>query len=424
MLHGVVTGDGGDPVEGAKVMLFRCPGKASASPGRNERITQTDSATTDDSGAYEFDGLAAGEYLLAVNAEPWFALHRSAGGARKRSQANSASGEAAALDVVYPVTFFDSTTEEAAATRIPLAGGSRVEAEIALHAVPALRLTVETPRRADGSIVRAELRRTIFGTQISAESAGFLDSLQTGTTEFTGVAPGRYELAQGDPPRIAELDATASQQVEATAGVPAFPISGLLRNASGPALPDDVSLTLQPLDGSQRRAQLQANVVRGAFRFSMVPPGNWELWAESGGLPAPVISTEVDGQHQAGNRVTVKDRPLTLVVTLSQGGTRVEGFARKGGKGAAGAMVVLVPKDPAVLRAMTRRDQSDSDGSFSLRDVAPGQYTVVAIEDGWGLDWRGSGVLTRFLGQGVAVTVSGKSGKAMQLSAPVPVQAR
>jgi hypothetical protein len=138
----------------------------------------------------------------------------------------------------------------------------------------------------------------------------------------------------------------------------------------------------------------------------------------------PILSTSVGGRAHAGNQVTVKDRPLALVVTLSQGGTRIEGFARKGGKGAAGVMVVLAPKDAAGLRALARRDQSDSDGSFSLRDVAPGQYTVVAIEDGWELDWARAGVLSRFLAQGIPVTVTDRSGQRIRLSAPVPVQSR
>jgi len=45
------------------------------------------------------------------------------------------------------------------------------------------------------------------------------------------------------------------------------------------------------------------------------------------------------------------------------------------------------PQDPSLNRGLFRRDQSDSDGSFSLRDAAPGKYTVVAIEDGWELEW-------------------------------------
>ena len=102
----------------------------------------------------------------------------------------------------------------------------------------------------------------------------------------------------------------------------------------------------------------------------------------------------------------MQDRAQTLVVRVSADGERVEGFARKGEKGVAGVMVLLVPRDPAAFPDLVRRDQSDSDGSFALRDAAPGQYTVVAIEDGWGLDWTRPEVIGRYLPGGVAVTVT------------------
>jgi hypothetical protein len=114
-----------------------------------------------------------------------------------------------------------------------------------------------------------------------------------------------------------------------------------------------------------------------------------------------------------------------LVATVSQSETRVEGFTRnKNGKGQPGVMMVLVPKEAAAFPSLVRRDQSDSDGSFSLRDVAPGQYTVVAIQDGWELDWARQEVIGRYLSHGVAVTVTEGSGKLLKLSEAVPVQSR
>ena len=421
LLRGVVTGDGGDPVEGARMMLFLKP-KAHR---LGARTVQVDAATTDDTGAYEFGNLAAGEYLLAVMAEPWYSLHRSGGGKGPKP----ANDPAAALDVAYPVTYFDSTVEEAAATPIVLAGGGIETANVNLHAVTALHLIVETPRKADGSVARPELRQSIFGTQVSAESLGMFDASRAGTVEFNGVSPGHYELAQGDPPRVVELDATASQLVDPAAGTPSVAVSGTLRTASGFPPPDDVSVTLVWLDGAHGQEPIQANARKGHFNFDAVPPGTWEIVANTnfsggGGKALPVIATSVDGMSHAGNRVTVRDRPLSLAVTLTQGQTRITGFARKDGKGFAGAMIVLVPKELAALRAVVRRDQSDSDGSFSLADVAPGDYTVVAIEDGWELDWAQPDVIRRYLSRGVAVTVTDKTEKLLALPDAVPVQAR
>jgi len=89
-------------------------------------------------------------------------------------------------------------------------------------------------------------------------------------------------------------------------------------------------------------------------------------------------------------------------------------------------MIVLVPhsRTAGAFASLLRRDQSDSDGSFSLRNVVPGAYTVVAIADGWTLDWARPEVIGRYVPGGIAVTVTADSGKIVQLSRPVPVQNR
>jgi hypothetical protein len=53
-----------------------------------------------------------------------------------------------------------------------------------------------------------------------------------------------------------------------------------------------------------------------------------------------------------------------------------------------------------------RRDQSDSDGTFTLREILPGRYTVVAIERGWDLDWQDPAVLKPYLAHGEVVDVA------------------
>jgi len=74
--------------------------------------------------------------------------------------------------------------------------------------------------------------------------------------------------------------------------------------------------------------------------------------------------------------------PVRLIVTLSQGSGQVTGTALREGRPLAGAMIVLVPEHPENNVPLFRRDQSASDGTFSLPNVLPGKYTVVAIENG------------------------------------------
>jgi hypothetical protein len=122
----------------------------------------------------------------------------------------------------------------------------------------------------------------------------------------------------------------------------------------------------------------------------------------------------------AGSRITVGDHALSLAVTVSRAEVNIQGFARNGKAPAPGAMIVLVPADPRNFPALVRRDQSDSDGSFELRGVAPGTYAVVAIQDGWKLDWQDSHVLARYLRGGLPVTVSDQSGPVLRLERAVP----
>jgi len=78
------------------------------------------------------------------------------------------------------------------------------------------------------------------------------------------------------------------------------------------------------------------------------------------------------------------------------------------GKETAGAMVVLVPADPAHNQVLFRRDQSDSDGTFTLGNIVPGTYTLLAIQNGWDLEWSKPEVLRRFMAQGEAMIVAPK----------------
>jgi hypothetical protein len=94
------------------------------------------------------------------------------------------------------------------------------------------------------------------------------------------------------------------------------------------------------------------------------------------------------------------------------------------GKGVAGAMVVLVPKDPDLHQDLFRRDQSDMDGTFSLPGIVPGTYTVLAIDDGWNLNWSEPSVIAAYLKRGRTVEVTSKSMQPVDLGAPIEVQSK
>lgn len=404
VVYGTVIDDGGDPVQNAQVQLFR---RDPTAPERHP--LRAEGASTDDTGAYEFSDLAAGQYFVAVGAQPWYAL---------RSRPGAADSGDNSLDVAYPVTFFDSTTDEAAASAIEVTAGERAEADISLHAVPALHIKLTGPRQPNDGPV-ANLRQTVFGADFPAQVE--MEGNANGY-EFVGLAPGHYEMDTTNPPRTMDLDASSNMEIDPSSGTPMQPVDGTVRMADGSA-PGEVSLALTKPDGGARASTVAQN---GKFHFEAVAPGAWGLLAFRSGANYKelyVSSIKPDG-GASGTEIAVRDRPVTVAVTLTQTETRVDGFARKDGKAVPGAMIVLVPtgpagRDPTSYVSLARRDQSDSDGSFSLRNVAPGRYVVVALMDGWHLDWQDQNVIARYLPDGEPVTIDTQAGAMVQLPRPV-----
>lgn len=115
---------------------------------------------------------------------------------------------------------------------------------------------------------------------------------------------------------------------------------------------------------------------------------------------------------------------MEITLTAVEGAVTLEGLALRDGKGLAGTMVVLVPKDLQKIPLLARRDQSDSDGSFSLQNVYPGDYTLVALANAWELDWSHPETMARYLPGGQTVTVSGQASGSLRLPQPVAIQER
>jgi hypothetical protein len=109
------------------------------------------------------------------------------------------------------------------------------------------------------------------------------------------------------------------------------------------------------------------------------------------------------------------------MATVSDKNATVTGVVKREGVPKAGVFVVLVPADPNSEREMWQPNQSYSDGSFNFLHVAPGEYTVAAIEDGWTLDWSRPEVMAPYLARGVEVTVS-KGAREVNLSDAVEAQ--
>jgi hypothetical protein len=184
-------------------------------------------------------------------------------------------------------------------------------------------------------------------------------------------------------------------------------------------IPSGLFLLLR--NGNRRGGYFEAVSSKGTATFRSVPPGTYDVIAGSNSKFYGVVRSSSGGSDVASHSLKVPAGvSLPVSLTLAEGSGTVEGVVNHDSEPIAGAMVVLIPKHPEKNRELFRRDQSDLDGSFSLNGVIAGTYTVVAIANGWDLDWGKTAVLTKYADRGQTVIVGGSG--TVHLAGPVEVQ--
>jgi hypothetical protein len=413
-IDGTVTDDGGNAVVGAQVTLFR----QDESTGEAE-VHEAGTETTDDAGGYEFARLQPGTYYVDVSAQPWYAF-------RPNQQTNLSTGQQddpapSPLDVAYPLTFYPSAPDSSSASPIQMNAGDHVQASIAVHAVAAIHIQVRAAmNEGRRGIVTPMLAQEVFGTEQFAGTPipQFDRKGNAMTFDYGALAPGHYTVEQGALGGV-PVDATGSRTLDAPTAAATVEVSGRFAMASGARMPERAFVSLYPTDGHLPR--LEGITVRdGSFDFSNVPPGTYEV-SLSGSMV--VVQMAASGGEVHGSRITVGSDAVLLAATLASGSTSINGYAVHDNKGVGGVLVLLAPSDPKANDELIRRDQSDSDGSFSLANVVPGTYTLVAIENGWNLEWKHRDAIAAYLRRGVTVQVE-ENQRMLNLESPVAVQER
>ncbi len=420
VITGRVMDEMNEPVRNATVLLIRDGVMEGSDTTRVERQQQTD-----DQGAYRFSRVGSGKHYVAVAAQPWYAQH----GFQGMRTMNAGTGTVSlpvppqvdpALDVAYPLTYYPEATETSAATPIVLQPGSRFNADVTLHPVRALRMTVRG-EAALGRFLNANLmERALEGYHVPAHSVGG-GQREPGVVEISGIAPGHYQLSvrSFDPqnPRGGqtawerEVDVTSDMEVDAGNPPPMVNVSGVLKYEDEEAERGARAQVVVQLRNVKSRygavAQMQPS---GEFTFNPgLPPGTYNVL-----LAAPnvyVKSINASGAKVLGSRVEIGGSDTAqLTITASQGVGRVDGIALREDKGWAGAMVVLVPlgKSGEDARSLYRRDQSDSDGTFTLPNILPGKYAVLALANGWDIEWGNPAVLKQYLESAPTVEVAAR----------------
>ncbi|MGC2767398.1 MAG: hypothetical protein WB607_17965, partial [Candidatus Acidiferrum sp.] len=328
------------------------------------------------------------------------------------------------LDVAYAITYYGDATEPDDATPIPVRGGDHLQADIHLNPVPALHLIFHVPENGANGFTMPMLQKPSFDGMEMIHSDG-MSQVSPGVFEMTGVAPGRYSVRTPEAGSEAnDVDVTTNgQELDMSTAQRASTVKATIQVLREPTLPPQIEVALR--NSKMRIVAWQEMDAKGEVAFQDLAPGKYDVLAGSRPKAYSVVQMSSDSGIIPGHTLNVTaGASMTITLSLVGGTVNVEGFARRAGKAISGTMVVLVPKNPESNRELFRRDQSDQDGSFLLRSVIPGSYTIVAIENGWDLDWSRPGVIEHYAHHGQTITVSDRTQTTMHLTEQVEVQSR
>ena len=422
MISGKVLDESGEPVRQASVHLYQNDHLEGV-----DQIREVSRAQTNDLGAYEVPRLRPGTYYVSADATPWYAVHpplqdANTGGGTKRTGTVDRS-----LDVAYPITYYPDVTDSDDATPIPLRGGENIEIDIHLNPVPALRLLFQVPGDKQHGYSFPQLEQHSFeGTSLrNYSSHGVMVS--PGVFEVSGIPAGRYDirLARGavGSSLMSNVDLTSENQEVDTSS--AEPLSDVKVSVRMPGESKPAQMQIALVSKSSRGGGGGILDANGDAVIQQVASGRYEVFLFGRGKAYAITQISAEGAEISGHTVTIAaGSSPTISLAASEGSVTVEGTAMRDGKPFAGAMVVLVPKNVEGNRDLFRRDQSDLDGTFTLRNVTPGAYTLVAIENGWDLDWSQPGVIAVYAKHGQVLDVGNAPGAPLRLDKPISVVSR
>jgi protocatechuate 3,4-dioxygenase beta subunit len=419
LLSGTILDESGEPVRQSTVSLYRETHTAGIS-----QVVQASGTTTDDLGSYEFPSLAPGNYFVSATAKPWYEVHPPSSGTEGTSDFPATVDRS--LDVAYPATYYPDTTDPDQAPPIPLKGGDHLQIEIRLAPVPALHLRFRFSGDGQHGVAMPMLRRKAFDSEQYIPSDG-LRSISPGVYELAGVPAGQYDVRVGafGQHTQSNLDlVNDGQEVDAADLEPVSSIKATVQILGQKELPSQLHIVLS--DDHRKVVASQNPDAKGELHFEGVEQGKYTVLAWDSGTAYAVTRISSQGADMPGHtlNVTTGSSPLEVSITLIAGTANVEGIASRAGKGSAGAMIVLVPDDPENHRELFRRDQSDLDGSFNLPSVVPGSYTILAIENGWDLDWSQPAVIMQYAKPAQSLKVTAQARGSVHVPAPVEIQSR
>jgi hypothetical protein len=441
-IKGLVLDEAGEAVRDAQIVLHFVP---PPSPGGPQAAGSTRTyAQTDDRGAYELANLSPGSYRIAVQAHPWYAQVAQQGGAAAAEPALDPS-----LDFAYPLTWFPGSNEAATAETVVLLAGDTRQADFHLIPIPSIHLKIVPPpgvaEAVDGRQGQAFPMVEEIGPGSNGPRAISITTRRDSQGQFdvSGLTPGLYQVRLATPGQerhATMVEVTANSARTLDLGAPPSNIARITIHVDGSS--DAVEefgnrrgggLSVSLIDTDTQRGTFSSMSSEGGFvgrtesrnptadRIIEVPPGRYEVVLQ--GRPTIYLTgLSTKGAQASGRYVTVPAGEMTLTVHVANGRANLTGIATLEGKPAIGAMVLLVPitiEEPDSIDLL-RQDQTNTDGSFDIGNVIPGQYILVAIHRGWQINWGDRATLRHYLAHGLPIELKPSATMKQNMVAQTP----
>jgi Carboxypeptidase regulatory-like domain len=415
VITGRVTDEYGEPLRQAQIILLRFEsGTGSGTPSDRGRTA------TDDLGEYRFPHLLPGKYYVAVSARPWYAqmeLNSATNSAQSGSSANGPSSKPNVnplLDVVYPVTFSPNATEGRTAEELTLAAGETKQADIHVQAVPAVHLRLTNLSTDENAQINFSASESLFGSLDEAVNT-VSGQISPGEYEVAGLPPGDIALeviengSQSRSSRTIRTNLRGSDSLEVAGSGATANVTGRVILHDQDESPEQGQVSLRNENNQNASTALQKD---GTFSLSSVQSDTYKIFVNFPDGEDFIEKLSATGATTHGREVTISGAgDVQLLITAGQAEGELTGVAKLDGKLTSGVMVLLVPETGENLEENSHLDESDSDGTFTLAEIPPGKYKLMAIEDGWELERTNWSALQPYLEKGQPLDFSASEKK-------------
>ncbi len=405
VITGKVIDEDGDPVPDVAVTLTR-----PRPPEGRGKATPSYHAQSNDMGEFQVTALEAGRYYLSATP------HESLRLRRRRSGRVPAEG--------YATAYYPGTSDPSAAVPIDIPAGAELRGmDLRLVKRPVVRIR----GKVEGSSGNGPRMISLVPKPMIAN--GTMHHSFNDEFEITGVAPGSYDLIAQEIE--GETRAWVRQPIEIGASniegislrmVPTIQVSGRLRiEGTVPSgKPPGIRVGLVPVEEEVDLPRASADVKdTGVFTITNVVPNRYRLSLFSLPESAYLKSVRSGGQETLDSGLDLTggaDAGLEVIVSMNGG--QIDGVVHNSrGEPPLGITVLLVPDSRRRYRQdLYQMTDTDQNGAFTFRGIAPGDYKLFALEEFDPMSFRDSGYIKTFEGKGTLVSVQERSRESAQLT--------